>query len=92
LAKFCAASCATKSSSVISAPTAILSALKEEQQGLIELLEQPHKIKHASRDFWLGRLHGQPVVLGVFGVRAQIHRALGTPFGCDALHRHEIGV
>ena len=28
----------------------------------------------------------------VFGVRVQIHRALGTPFGCDALHRHEIGV
>ncbi len=47
------------------APTAILSALKEEQQGLIELLEQPHKIKHASRDFWLGHLHGQPVVLAL---------------------------
>ncbi len=46
-------------------PTAILSALKEEQQGLIELLEQPQKITHASRDFWFGNLHGQPVVLAL---------------------------
>ncbi len=51
--------------SALTTPTAILSALKEEQQGLIELLEQPHKIKHASRDFWLGHLHGQPVVLAL---------------------------
>ena len=46
-------------------PTAILSALLEEQRGLIELLEQPQKITHASRDFWLGNLHGQPVVLAL---------------------------
>ena len=58
-------SCATKSRSVIPAPTAILSALQEEQRGLIELLEQPQKINHASRDFWLGNLHGQPVVLAL---------------------------
>ncbi len=29
---------------------------------------------------------------GVFGVRVQIHRAFGTPSGCDALHRNEIGI
>ena len=43
--------------------TAILSALPEEQFGLVELLKSPQKITHASRDFWQGELHGQPVVL-----------------------------
>ena len=28
----------------------------------------------------------------VFGVRARIRRAYGSPCGCDALHRSEIGV
>jgi adenosylhomocysteine nucleosidase len=46
-------------------PIAILSALQEEQRGLIDLLEQPQKIKHAGRSFWLGDLHGQPVVLAL---------------------------
>ena len=46
-------------------PIAILSALPQEQRGLIALLQQPHKITHASRDFWLGNLHGQPVVLAL---------------------------
>ena len=45
------------------APTALLSALPEEQHGLIELLQRPSKIAHAGRDFWLGDLHGQNVVL-----------------------------
>ncbi|HYW55640.1 MAG TPA: 5'-methylthioadenosine/adenosylhomocysteine nucleosidase [Polaromonas sp.] len=45
--------------------TAILSALAEEQQGLIELLHEPQKITHAGRDFWRGHLHGQPVVLAL---------------------------
>ena len=45
--------------------TAILSALAEEQQGLLELLQQPQKTTHAGRDFWQGRLHGQPVVLAL---------------------------
>ncbi len=46
-------------------PIAILSALPQEQRGLIELLHKPRKIHHASRDFWLGDLHGQPVVLAL---------------------------
>ncbi|MFC5520092.1 5'-methylthioadenosine/adenosylhomocysteine nucleosidase [Polaromonas jejuensis] len=46
-------------------PTAILSALAQEQLGLIELLKQPRKLIHAGRDFWLGDLHGQPVVLAL---------------------------
>lgn len=46
-------------------PTAILSAFLQEQRGLMELLQQPRKISHAGRDFWLGELHGQPVVLAL---------------------------
>ena len=43
--------------------TAILSALPEEQRGLIGLLHKPRKTTHASRDFWQGELYGRPVVL-----------------------------
>ena len=46
-------------------PTAILSALKEEQQGLLELLQNPYRVPRAGRDFWRGQLHGQPVVLAL---------------------------
>jgi len=46
-------------------PVAILSALPQEQRGLMELLQRPRKVIHASRDFWLGDLHGQPVVLAL---------------------------
>ncbi|MDP2450953.1 MAG: 5'-methylthioadenosine/adenosylhomocysteine nucleosidase [Polaromonas sp.] len=45
--------------------TAILSALPDEQQGLLELLQQAQKTSHAGRDFWQGVLHGQPVVLAL---------------------------
>ena len=44
---------------------ALLSALVDEQRGLIDHLEQPERIEHAGRIFWLGRLHGLPVVLTV---------------------------
>ena len=45
--------------------TAILSALAEEQHGLIELLEQPQRLERAGRTFWRGRLGGQSVVLAL---------------------------
>jgi len=45
--------------------TAILSALGEEQQGLLERLQHSEKSNHAGRDFWRGELHGQPVVLAL---------------------------
>ena len=45
--------------------TAILSALAEEQQGLIELLREPRRVARAGREFWLGELHGTPVVLAL---------------------------
>ena len=43
--------------------TAILSAMAQEQHGLIEQLINPVKVPHAGRDFWQGQLHGQRVVL-----------------------------
>ncbi|MDB5885518.1 MAG: methylthioadenosine nucleosidase [Polaromonas sp.] len=46
-------------------PIAILSALPQEQRGLIELLHSPCRFRHANRDFWVGGLHGQQVVLAV---------------------------
>lgn len=51
--------------SLTGGPTAILSALSQEQRGLIGLLQHPHQVRHAGRDFWLGDLHGQAVVLAV---------------------------
>jgi adenosylhomocysteine nucleosidase len=45
--------------------TAILSALAEEQHGLIELLEQPQRVDRAGRTFWQGQLRGQSVVLAL---------------------------
>ena len=45
--------------------TAILSALAEEQQGLLDLLQGARRVQRAGRDFWSGALHGQPVVLAL---------------------------
>ena len=45
--------------------TAILSALAEEQHGLIDLLESPACVRHAGRDFHTGRLWGHPVVIAL---------------------------
>ncbi len=44
---------------------AILSALAQEQHGLIGLMQHPAKTSHAGRDFWQGTLQGQKVVLGL---------------------------
>ena len=48
--------------------TAILSALPEEQSGLLDHLQQPRRVEHAGRAFWLGSLYGQPVVLALSGI------------------------
>jgi adenosylhomocysteine nucleosidase len=45
--------------------TAILSALAEEQQGLLEQLENPVQLTRAGRDFWRGELQGHRVVLAL---------------------------
>lgn len=47
------------------ATTAILSALEQEQRGLLEQLAQARRERRAGRDFWCGMLHGQPVVLAL---------------------------
>jgi adenosylhomocysteine nucleosidase len=46
-------------------PTAILSALAQEQHSLLALLQQPRKVSHAGREFWQGYLQGWPVVLAL---------------------------
>ncbi len=46
-------------------PLALLSALVDEQRGLVEQLEGAHRVDHAGRHFWLGHLQGLPVVLTV---------------------------
>ena len=45
--------------------TAILSALADEQRGLIEQLKKPMKVLRAGREFWCGELQGHPVVLAL---------------------------
>ena len=45
--------------------TAIMSALPEEQHGLLEQLQGAQKKTVAGRDFWLGQLQGQTVALGL---------------------------
>ena len=49
-------------------PTALLSALPEEQSGLLAQLQQPERLAHAGRVFHRGLLHGQPVVLALSGI------------------------
>ncbi len=45
--------------------TAILSALAEEQRGLLERLVHVRRVQRAGREFWQGELHGQSVVLAL---------------------------
>lgn len=48
--------------------TAILSALPEEQVGLVQSLEQAQRSVYAGRVFWRGTLHGHSVVLALSGI------------------------
>jgi len=49
--------------------TALLSALPEEQYGLLDLLERRRPpVRHAGRDFVSGELAGRPVVLSLCGI------------------------
>ena len=51
---------------------------------------EPCKPEMANRHS--GYLVGGTSPVGVFGVRVQIRRANGSPIGCGAVHRSEIGV
>lgn len=51
--------------SPIAGPLAILSALAEEQEGLIGRLSEPRQVRHAGRDFHSGLLDGVPVLLAL---------------------------
>ncbi len=46
-------------------PTAILSALAQEQDGLLHQLADARCVRRAGRDFWCGTLAGRPVVLAL---------------------------
>lgn len=48
--------------------TAILSALPQEQAGLVLQLSEARSTLHAGRTFWHGQLHGQAVVLALSGI------------------------
>ena len=46
-------------------PIAILSALAEEQEGLLQHLQDAQRVVHGGRVFWTGRMQGLPVVLAL---------------------------
>lgn len=52
----------------MTAPIAILSALVDEQRGLLHALVQPCQTQRAGRIFWSGLLCGVPVVLATSGI------------------------
>ena len=69
--------------------TAILSALAEEQQGFVDLLEDARCVRRAGREFWIGRLHGQDVVLALSRYGKVAASTTATPliesFGVDRI-------
>lgn len=46
-------------------PLGILSALADEQEGIVAQMQDARCVRHAGRDFWCGRLHGKPVVVAL---------------------------
>lgn len=45
--------------------TAIIAAMHEELRGLLEPMRDAHRVVHAGREFWCGRLEDRPVVVGL---------------------------
>jgi adenosylhomocysteine nucleosidase len=46
----------------VAAPIAIVAAMHEELSALLALMPAEQRVRIAGRDFWIGHLHGQPVV------------------------------
>jgi adenosylhomocysteine nucleosidase len=71
------------------APIAILSALAEEQSGLLEALVDRHEVVQGGRSYWCGQLYGQPVVLALSRIgkvaAATTATALISHFGVQAM-------
>ena len=67
----------------------IVSAIAQEQQGLLAALQQPRQVRHGSRDYALGMLSGREVVLVLCGIgkvaAAATTTSLIVEFGCDTL-------
>ena len=70
-------------------PIAILSALAEEQDGLVHLLENAQQTRHAGRIFWTGQLHDKEVICALSGIgkvaAATTAVALIERFGAKAI-------
>lgn len=68
---------------------AILSALAEEQHGLVDAMDGMQSLRHAGREFWRGRLHGHEVVCALSGIgkvaAATTTAALIERFGVRAI-------
>lgn len=68
--------------------TAILSALAEEQQGLLEQLHKPQRVRHGGRDFWEGELNSHRVVLGLSRIgKVAAATTATTLITCLGVHR-----
>ncbi|CUA95992.1 5'-methylthioadenosine/adenosylhomocysteine nucleosidase [Thiomonas bhubaneswarensis] len=69
--------------------TGIVSAIAQEQEGLLAALQGPRKVRHGSRDYTLGTLWGHEVALVLCGIgkvaAAATTTSLIVEFGCDAL-------
>ncbi|MFL5111706.1 MAG: 5'-methylthioadenosine/adenosylhomocysteine nucleosidase, partial [Microvirga sp.] len=46
----------------MSAPVAIVAAMHEELSALLAQMPDEQRVRAAGRDFWVGHLHGQPIV------------------------------
>ncbi|MGA8008139.1 MAG: 5'-methylthioadenosine/adenosylhomocysteine nucleosidase [Thiomonas sp.] len=67
----------------------IVSAIEQEQRGLLDALDQPRHKRHGKRDYTHGALWGREVVLVLCGIgkvaAAATTTSLIVEFGCDAL-------
>lgn len=67
----------------------IVSAIAQEQCGLLDALQHSRRVRHGNRDYTLGRLWGREVVLVLCGIgkvaAATTTTSLIVEFGCEAL-------